>query len=94
MGFSFLVEGSVRKAGNRVRITAQLIEGANDGHLWAERYDRDLTDIFAVQDEITKNHRRSAQGQAAAGGEESHRAGADRECRGLYLLPQRAGALS
>ena len=54
LGVAYIVEGSVRKAGNRVRITAQLIEGANDGHLWAERYDRDLTDIFAVQDEITK----------------------------------------
>ena len=48
-----VVEGSVRKAGNRVRINAQLIEGATGGHLWADRYDRDLTDIFAVQDEIT-----------------------------------------
>jgi adenylate cyclase len=54
LGVSYVVEGSVRKAGNRVRITAQLIEGTSDGHLWAERYDRDLTDIFAVQDEITK----------------------------------------
>ena len=54
LGVAYVVEGSVRKAGNRVRITAQLIEGANDGHLWADRYDRDLTDIFAVQDEITK----------------------------------------
>ncbi len=54
LGVSYVVEGSVRKAGNRVRITAQLIEGATDRHLWAERYDRDLTDIFAVQDEITQ----------------------------------------
>ena len=54
LGVAYLVEGSVRKAGNRVRITAQLIEGSNGGHLWADRYDRDLTDIFAVQDEITK----------------------------------------
>jgi adenylate cyclase len=54
LGVAYLVEGSVRKAGNRVRITAQLIEGATDGHIWAERYDRDLTDIFAVQDEITQ----------------------------------------
>ncbi len=54
LGVAYIVEGSVRKAGNRVRITAQLIEGASDGHLWAERYDRDLSDIFAVQDEITK----------------------------------------
>jgi adenylate cyclase len=49
-----LVEGSVRKAGNRVRITAQLIDGATGGHVWAERYDRELTDIFEVQDEITQ----------------------------------------
>jgi tetratricopeptide (TPR) repeat protein len=44
----------VRKAGNRVRITAQLIDGATGGHLWAERFDRELTDIFAVQDEVTQ----------------------------------------
>jgi TolB-like protein/Flp pilus assembly protein TadD len=49
---SYVLEGSVRKAGGRVRITAQLIDGATGGHLWAERYDRDLSDIFAVQDEI------------------------------------------
>ena len=49
---SYLLEGSVRKAGNRVRITAQLIEAASDRHLWSEIYDRDLTDIFAVQEEI------------------------------------------
>jgi adenylate cyclase len=51
---SHVLEGSVRKAGNRVRITAQLIEGATDSHLWAERYDRDLNDIFALQDEISE----------------------------------------
>ena len=49
----YVLEGSVRKAGARVRITAQLIDGETGGHLWAERYDRDLTDVFAVQDEIT-----------------------------------------
>jgi adenylate cyclase len=48
-----VLEGSVRKAAGRVRITAQLIDAANDGHLWAERYDRDLNDIFAIQDEIS-----------------------------------------
>jgi adenylate cyclase len=51
----YVLEGSVRKAGNRVRITAQLIEGATDRHLWAERYDRDLDDIFAVQDDISRS---------------------------------------
>ena len=51
---SHVLEGSVRKAGGRVRITAQLIDAKTGGHLWAERYDRDLTDIFAIQDEISK----------------------------------------
>jgi adenylate cyclase len=54
LGVKFLLEGSVRKAGQRVRITGQLIDGSTGGHLWADRYDRDLTDIFAIQDEITK----------------------------------------
>jgi adenylate cyclase len=49
-----VLEGSVRKAGNRLRITAQLIEGASDSHIWAERFDRDLDDIFALQDEISR----------------------------------------
>src|SRR6266536_3231040 len=51
---SHLLEGSVRKSGGRVRITAQLIDGATGGHIWAERYDRDLNDIFALQDEISE----------------------------------------
>jgi adenylate cyclase len=51
---SHVLEGSVRKSGNRVRITAQLIDGAKDDHVWAARYDRDLTDIFEIQDEISK----------------------------------------
>jgi adenylate cyclase len=54
LGVSHVLEGSVRKAGNRVRITAQLIDAARDAHVWAERYDRDLTDIFALQDEISQ----------------------------------------
>ena len=49
-----MLEGSVRKAGNRVRITSQLIDSNTDGHVWAERFDRDLEDIFAVQDEVTQ----------------------------------------
>ena len=49
-----VLEGSVRKAGNRVRVTAQLIDGTTGAHVWAERYDRDLTDIFALQDEISE----------------------------------------
>jgi adenylate cyclase len=54
LGIDHVLEGSVRKAGNRVRITAQLIDGKAGDHLWADRYDRDLTDIFAIQDEISK----------------------------------------
>jgi adenylate cyclase len=53
LGVNFVLEGSVRKAGSRVRVTGQLIHGKNGGHVWADRYDRDLTDIFAIQDEIT-----------------------------------------
>lgn len=49
----YVVEGSVRKAGNRVRVNVQLIDGLSDRHVWADRYDRDLEDIFAIQDEIT-----------------------------------------
>jgi adenylate cyclase len=54
LNVSHVLEGSVRKAGQRVRITAQLIDGATGGHIWAERYDRDLNDIFALQDEISR----------------------------------------
>ncbi|MFP6759134.1 MAG: hypothetical protein VCC99_13095 [Alphaproteobacteria bacterium] len=52
-GVRYVVEGSVRRAGNRVRISAQLTDVAGANHLWAERYDRDLTDVFAVQDDVT-----------------------------------------
>ncbi len=54
LGVRYVIEGSVRKAGDRVRITAQLNDAATGSHLWAERYDRDLADVFAVQDEITE----------------------------------------
>ena len=55
LGVRFILEGSVRTAGNRVRVTAQLIDGLSGGHVWAENFDGDLDDIFAVQDEITRN---------------------------------------
>jgi TolB-like protein/Tfp pilus assembly protein PilF len=55
LGVRYVLEGSVRKAGNRVRITAQLIDASAGHHVWAERYDRELEDIFAVQDEITES---------------------------------------
>jgi adenylate cyclase len=53
IGAQYVVEGSVRRAGNRVRVTVQLIDAESDHHVWAERFDRDLQDIFALQDEIT-----------------------------------------
>ncbi len=54
LGVKFILEGSVRKAGQRVRVTGQLIDGTSGGHIWADRFDRDLIDIFAIQDEITQ----------------------------------------
>ncbi len=54
LGVRFVLEGSIRKAGNRVRITAQLVDAGSGGHLWADRFDRDLTDIFATQDEVVQ----------------------------------------
>jgi adenylate cyclase len=54
LGVRSVLEGSIRRAGNRVRITAQLIDAETGGHLWADRFDRELSDIFAVQDEVTR----------------------------------------
>jgi adenylate cyclase len=54
LGVHYVVEGSVRKAGNRVRVTVQLIDSKSEKHVWAERYDRELTDIFEIQDEVTR----------------------------------------
>ena len=54
LGVRYVLEGSLRKSGNRIRVTAQLVEVENGKHVWAERYDRDLADIFGVQDEITE----------------------------------------
>jgi adenylate cyclase len=55
LGVQYVVEGSVRKAGNRVRINAQLVDARNGHHIWAERFDREITDVFALQDEVVKH---------------------------------------
>ena len=55
LGVRYVLEGSVRKAGNRIRVTAQLVDGITGGHIWSERYDGELADIFDLQDEITRN---------------------------------------
>jgi adenylate cyclase len=67
---AYVVEGSVRKAAGRIRITAQLIDAANGTHLWAERYDRDLEDIFAVQDEVVRTVVASVAGRVDVAGAE------------------------
>ena len=54
LGVRHVLEGSVRRAGGRVRITAQLIDGKTGQHVWADKYDRELKDIFSVQDEVTR----------------------------------------
>ncbi len=82
LGVRYVVEGSVRRAGKRLRITAQLIDAVNDAHLWAERYDRDLDDIFAVQDEVT---------QAIVTAIEPHLASTERE-RARRKPPENLGA--
>ena len=60
LGVRYILEGSVRKAGSRIRVTAQLIDAPTRMHVWAERYDRELEDIFELQDEITRTARASA----------------------------------
>ena len=76
LGVRYVIEGSMRRAGGRIRINAQMIDGASGGHLWAERYDRDLQDIFAVQDEVTRNIVSALKVRLTAGEE------AEREGRG------------
>ena len=68
LGVAFIVEGSIRRAGDRVRITAQLIDAATSNHLWAERYDREMRDIFAVQDEVARSVASTVSGRVEAAG--------------------------
>jgi TolB-like protein/Tfp pilus assembly protein PilF len=70
LGVGFVVEGSIRKIDSRLRITAQLIDAASESHLWAERYDRDVGAIFAVQDEIARAVAATVEGRIAAAGAE------------------------
>jgi TolB-like protein/Flp pilus assembly protein TadD len=67
LGVGVVLEGSVQRVGNRVRVQAQLIEGATDEHLWAERYDRDLTDVFAIQSDIAQQIATALQARLTAG---------------------------
>src|SRR5206468_1662907 len=73
LGVQYVVEGSVRRAGDRVRITAQLIDAATGTHLWAERFDRELADIFAVQDEVVRTVAATVAGRVEVAGAEMAR---------------------
>ena len=87
LGVRYVLEGSVRKAGNRVRVTAQLIDSNNGGHVWANRFDRDLTDIFAVQDELTREIVAALKLKLTVGEQDrlTHRRAVDVEAYELFL---------
>ena len=82
----YVLEGSVRKAGNRVRITGQLIDSATGAHLWADRYEGSLEDIFELQDQVTARRRRRDRTQAGRGGDRACQTQTDRQSRCLRLL--------
>jgi adenylate cyclase len=84
LGVRYVLEGSVKKSGNRIRITAQLIDAINGHHLWAKQYDRTLDDIFAVQDEITKKIITAMQVQLTEG-DRAHTAAKGTENLEAYL---------
>ena len=84
LGVRYVLEGSVRKSADKVRITAQLIDAISGNHLWAERYDRDLKDIFALQDEITLKIIQALQVKLAAG-QQAHLIGRGTENLNAYL---------
>jgi TolB-like protein len=73
LGVRYIVEGSVRKVGTRIRVTAQLIDAVSQSHLWAERYDRDIEDISALQDDVTRAVVTTLEGRVAASGAEQAR---------------------
>ena len=91
---SYVVEGSVRKAGNRVRVTVQLIDAESDHHVWAERYDRELEDIFAIQDEVTSAIVATLPGRVEADTRRPRRAQAAREHGRLRVRAGGQGAAS
>jgi len=91
LGVAHILEGSVRKAGNRVRITAQLIEARSDVHLWSETYERELDDIFAIQDEIAAEVVKALQIQLL--GEAPVATSTNTEAYNLYLRGKHFGAL-
>ena len=93
LGVRYVLEGSVRKAGGRVRITAQLIDAATGHHLWAERFDRELADIFAVQDEVTGRIVATLAGKLAESERRRARSGQTEKSGGLRLRAAWPGAV-
>ena len=99
LGVAYVVEGSVRRAGKRVRVTVQLVETASGNHLWAENYDRNLEDIFAVQDELVREVAAAVPGQLRAAAVQRARrrpvenlTAYDYVLRGEWLVDQNLGA--
>jgi adenylate cyclase len=88
LGAGYVVEGSVRRAGDRVRITAQLVDAATGAHLWAERYDRPLEDVFAVQDEIARGIVATVAARVIAESETAARRKPPRDVRAYDLFLQ------
>jgi non-specific serine/threonine protein kinase len=86
---AYVLSGSLRRAGNRLRITAQLVETRSRHSVWVERYDREMADVFEVQDEIARKIAQGAAHHAVTAGRSAHRAEADRGPAGLRLFPAR-----
>ncbi len=89
LGVSYVLEGSARKVGSRIRVTAQLVRAETAGHLWAEKYDRELNDIFKVQDEITRAVVASTQTQVVISEGEGHSRTVDGPAIGIWDLVKR-----
>ena len=89
LGVRYVVEGSVRRSGSRVRVTAQLIDAETGNHIWAERYDREVNEVFAVQDEITTAVVTAIQPAVADAEMQRRSAKAARESRRLGSVPAR-----
>jgi len=91
LGAAYVLEGSIRRAGNRVRITAQLVEASTRHSVWAERYDRQLEDVFAIQEEIARSIAQALRITLTPLERKDHRAQADGESAGVRFLPAGKG---
>ena len=91
LGVAHIVEGSVQKSADSVRVNVQLIKAANDSHLWADTFDRKLTDIFSVESEVAKAIAEQLRAKLTGQEEQVIAAQTDRQSRGLRCLPARPG---